>query len=110
VVVLLFGVLLLAVAVKQWQGRPRPGETPEMPKWMAADGFPAAVGGVPSAVPAARFPATKFRSPPAGDNSTAAHREAESRLMSSPTLMSTDTRVPFGHIDSAPRPVAVAAA
>jgi len=37
VVVLLFGVLLLAVAVKQWQGRPRPGETPEMPKWMAAD-------------------------------------------------------------------------
>jgi threonine/homoserine/homoserine lactone efflux protein len=36
VVVLLFGLLLLAVAVKQWQGRPRPGETPEMPKWMAA--------------------------------------------------------------------------
>jgi hypothetical protein len=50
------------------------------------------------------------RSPPAGDNSTAAHREAGSRLMFSPTLMSTDTRVPFGHIDSAPRPVAVAAA
>ena len=24
--------------------------------------------------------------------------------MSTPTLMSTDTRVPFGHIDSAPRP------
>ena len=35
-VVLLFGLLLLAVAVKQWQGRPKPGETPEMPKWMAA--------------------------------------------------------------------------
>jgi threonine/homoserine/homoserine lactone efflux protein len=29
VVVLLFGVLLLAVAVKQWRGRPRAGETPE---------------------------------------------------------------------------------
>jgi threonine/homoserine/homoserine lactone efflux protein len=36
VVVLLFGLLLLAVAAKQWQGRPRPGESPEMPKWMAA--------------------------------------------------------------------------
>jgi threonine/homoserine/homoserine lactone efflux protein len=36
VVVLLFGLLLLAVAVKQWRGRSRPGETPEMPKWMAA--------------------------------------------------------------------------
>jgi hypothetical protein len=30
--------------------------------------------------------------------------------MSTPTLLSTYTRVPFGHIDSAPRPVAVAAA
>jgi threonine/homoserine/homoserine lactone efflux protein len=36
VVVLLFGLLLLAVAVKQWQGRPKAGQTPEMPKWMAA--------------------------------------------------------------------------
>ena len=36
VVVLLFGLLLLAVAVKQWRARPRPGQTPEMPKWMAA--------------------------------------------------------------------------
>lgn len=36
VVVLLFGLLLLAVAVKQWQARPRPGQTPEMPTWMAA--------------------------------------------------------------------------
>lgn len=36
VVVLLFGVLLLAVAAKQWRSRPRSGETPEMPGWMAA--------------------------------------------------------------------------
>jgi NAD/NADP transhydrogenase beta subunit len=36
VVVLLFGLLLLGVAVKQWQSRPRAGETPEMPRWMAA--------------------------------------------------------------------------
>ena len=36
VVTLVFGLLLLAVAVKQWRGRPRPGEQPEMPKWMAA--------------------------------------------------------------------------
>ncbi len=34
------GVLFLVMAVKQWQGRPRPGTEPEMPKWMAAiDGF-----------------------------------------------------------------------
>ena len=36
VVTLVFGLLLLAVAVKQWRGRPRPGEEPEVPKWMAA--------------------------------------------------------------------------
>ena len=36
VVVLLFGLLLLSVAVRQWRGRPRSGEEPEMPKWMAA--------------------------------------------------------------------------
>jgi len=36
VVILLFGLLLLAVAVKQWQGRPRAGQDPEMPRWMAA--------------------------------------------------------------------------
>jgi threonine/homoserine/homoserine lactone efflux protein len=36
IVVLLFGLLLLSVAVRQWRGRPRPGEEPEMPKWMAA--------------------------------------------------------------------------
>ena len=35
IVVLLFG-LLLSVAVRGWRGRPRPGEEPEMPKWMAA--------------------------------------------------------------------------
>jgi hypothetical protein len=36
VIVLLFGLLLLAVAVKQWRGRPRRGETAEMPAWMDA--------------------------------------------------------------------------
>jgi threonine/homoserine/homoserine lactone efflux protein len=36
VVVLLFGILLLAVALRQWRGRPRAGEEPQMPKWMAA--------------------------------------------------------------------------
>lgn len=42
VVVLLLGVLLLAVAVQQWRGRPRPGDTPEMPGWMdAVDDFTA---------------------------------------------------------------------
>jgi threonine/homoserine/homoserine lactone efflux protein len=42
VVVLVFGVSLLAVAVRQWQGRPKAGETPEMPKWMATiDNFTA---------------------------------------------------------------------
>jgi threonine/homoserine/homoserine lactone efflux protein len=36
VVVLVFGLLLLSVAVREWRGRPRPGEEPELPKWMAA--------------------------------------------------------------------------
>ena len=36
VVTLLFGLALLAVAIKQWQSRPRAGEEPEMPQWMAA--------------------------------------------------------------------------
>ncbi len=31
---LVLGVLLLVLAVKQWRGRPKPGETAEMPKWM----------------------------------------------------------------------------
>jgi hypothetical protein len=30
------GLLLLAIAVKQWRGRPRPGEEAKLPKWMAA--------------------------------------------------------------------------
>ena len=29
-------ILLLLLAVKQWRGRPRPGEDPVLPKWMAA--------------------------------------------------------------------------
>jgi threonine/homoserine/homoserine lactone efflux protein len=31
---LVLGLLLLFLALKQWQGRPKEGETPEMPKWM----------------------------------------------------------------------------
>jgi threonine/homoserine/homoserine lactone efflux protein len=30
------GVLLLLVAVGQWRRRPRPGDTPKLPKWMTA--------------------------------------------------------------------------
>jgi hypothetical protein len=30
----LLGLLLLFLAAKQWKKRPRPGEEPEMPKWM----------------------------------------------------------------------------
>ena len=30
----LFGLLLLYVAFRSWQGRPKPGEHAEMPKWM----------------------------------------------------------------------------
>lgn len=32
---LLFGVVFLLLAVKQWRSRPAPGEDPVMPKWMA---------------------------------------------------------------------------
>jgi threonine/homoserine/homoserine lactone efflux protein len=32
---LVLGLVLLFLAFKQWQGRPKEGETPEMPKWMA---------------------------------------------------------------------------
>lgn len=32
---LILGVLLLLLAGRQWQSRPAPGATPEMPKWMA---------------------------------------------------------------------------
>ena len=33
---LIVGALLLLMAVKQWRGRPGPGEDAELPKWMAA--------------------------------------------------------------------------
>ena len=37
---LALGLGLLAMAVKQWQGRPKEGETPEAPSWLASlDGF-----------------------------------------------------------------------
>ena len=40
---LALGVLLLFIALRQWRGRPRAGERPEPPKWMAAiDSFTAA--------------------------------------------------------------------
>jgi threonine/homoserine/homoserine lactone efflux protein len=32
---LMVGLLFLALAVKQWTSRPRPGVEPELPKWMA---------------------------------------------------------------------------
>lgn len=42
VVKLLFGLLMLLLAAKQFRGRPRKGAEPEMPGWMAAiDGFSA---------------------------------------------------------------------
>ena len=34
--VLILGLLLLLIALKQWRGRPRQGEEVKMPKWMAA--------------------------------------------------------------------------
>jgi hypothetical protein len=34
VIQLIVGILLLFLAYRQWAGRPKPGETPEMPKWM----------------------------------------------------------------------------
>jgi hypothetical protein len=33
---LVLGLLFLAIAVKQWKGRPKPGAEPKTPKWMAA--------------------------------------------------------------------------
>ena len=36
VVKVLFGLLFLFLALKQWQGRPRPGQQAAMPKWMSA--------------------------------------------------------------------------
>ena len=42
VIKLAIGVLFLLLALKQWQGRPRPGLAPAEPKWMAAvDGITA---------------------------------------------------------------------
>jgi threonine/homoserine/homoserine lactone efflux protein len=39
---IVFGVLFLALAGKQWRGRPKPGEEPTMPGWMATiDSFTA---------------------------------------------------------------------
>jgi hypothetical protein len=39
---LLLGLVLLFLAVRNWQKRPKEGETPEMPKWMATiDSFTA---------------------------------------------------------------------
>jgi threonine/homoserine/homoserine lactone efflux protein len=32
---LVFGVLLLGLAVREWRERPKPGEAAEMPKWMS---------------------------------------------------------------------------
>lgn len=36
VVQLMFGLLFLALAVKQWRGRPAPGQQAEAPSWMAS--------------------------------------------------------------------------
>ncbi|MCK8610051.1 GAP family protein [Agromyces sp. C10] len=35
---ILLGLLLLFLALRQWQGRPKPGETAALPKWMEAIG------------------------------------------------------------------------
>jgi threonine/homoserine/homoserine lactone efflux protein len=34
IIKLLLGLLLLVAAVRQWRGRPREGEAPQLPKWM----------------------------------------------------------------------------
>jgi threonine/homoserine/homoserine lactone efflux protein len=36
VIQLVLGALLLLLAVRQWRGRPKPGEEPALPKWMEA--------------------------------------------------------------------------
>jgi len=36
IIKLLLGLLLLLAAVRQWRGRPKPGEEPKMPKWLAS--------------------------------------------------------------------------
>ena len=43
---LLLGVLLLPLAARQWRSRPKPGEVPAVPRWLAAaDRFTAARAG-----------------------------------------------------------------
>ncbi|MHC2999552.1 GAP family protein [Microbacterium sp. HJ5] len=47
VVRIVLGALLLLLALRQWRGRPRAGQSPTMPKWMAAIDkitFPVAIG------------------------------------------------------------------
>ncbi|NLP84650.1 GAP family protein [Microbacterium sp. CFH 90308] len=47
VVQLALGVLLLLLALRQWRGRPKPGQEPALPKWMQAIDtitFPKALG------------------------------------------------------------------
>jgi len=47
VVQFVLAALLLLLAVRQWRGRPRPGDEPTLPKWMAAIDsftFPRALG------------------------------------------------------------------
>ncbi|WP_106815468.1 GAP family protein [Microbacterium timonense] len=47
VIRLIFGMLLLLLALRQWRGRPKAGEEPRMPKWMQAIdkvSFPTALG------------------------------------------------------------------
>ncbi|MCC2032543.1 GAP family protein [Microbacterium allomyrinae] len=47
VIQLVLGALLLLLALRQWRGRPQPGEEPTMPKWMQAIDkitFPKALG------------------------------------------------------------------
>lgn len=44
---LILGALLLLLALRQWRGRPKPGEDPVLPKWMKAIDtitFPVALG------------------------------------------------------------------
>jgi len=36
VIKIVLGLLLLVLAARQWRGRPRAGQTPALPKWMAA--------------------------------------------------------------------------
>lgn len=47
VIRIVLGVLLLLLALRQWRGRPKPGEKIALPKWMAAIDkvtFPVAIG------------------------------------------------------------------